>query len=126
MSWPAEIDVFLAIGELALYVAYLDCWPARQRIWPWATALIGLGISVAGTSATSSPNPATPSSSPTASPPPPAPPTRPARQTARLGQRSGCRACPVAGRAARYRHTPSCGTVSGSSRHHRQHTKRHP
>jgi hypothetical protein len=24
MSWPAEIDVFLVVGELALYVAYLD------------------------------------------------------------------------------------------------------
>jgi hypothetical protein len=47
-SWPAEIDVFLAVGELALYVAYLDGWPARQRIWPWATALIGLAVSVAG------------------------------------------------------------------------------
>jgi hypothetical protein len=48
MSWPAEIDVFLAVGELALYVAYLDGWPGRQRIWPWATALIGLTVSVAG------------------------------------------------------------------------------
>ncbi|MGD0377203.1 MAG: hypothetical protein ABSB01_21785 [Streptosporangiaceae bacterium] len=48
ISWPAEIDVFLAVGELALYVAYLDGWPARQRIWPWATALIGLAVSVAG------------------------------------------------------------------------------
>ena len=48
MSWPAEIDVFLAVGELALYVAYLDGWPGRQRIWPWATALIGLAVSVAG------------------------------------------------------------------------------
>ena len=48
MSWPAEIDVFLAIGELALYVAYLDGWPARQRIWPWATALVGLAVSIAG------------------------------------------------------------------------------
>jgi hypothetical protein len=47
-SWPAEIDVFLAVGELALYVAYLDCWPARQRFWPWATALTGLAVSVAG------------------------------------------------------------------------------
>ena len=47
-SWPAEIDVFLAVGELALYIAYLDGWPARQRIWPWATALIGLAVSVAG------------------------------------------------------------------------------
>jgi len=47
-SWPAEIDVFLAVGELALYVAYLDAWPARQRIWPWVTALTGLAVSVAG------------------------------------------------------------------------------
>ena len=47
-SWPAEIDVFLAVGELALYVAYLDAWPVRQRIWPWATALAGLAVSVAG------------------------------------------------------------------------------
>ena len=48
MSWPAEIDVFLAVGELALYVAYLDGWPARQRVWPWLTALVGLAVSVAG------------------------------------------------------------------------------
>jgi hypothetical protein len=48
MSWPAEIDVFVAVGELALYVAYLDGWPARQRAWPWATALTGLAVSVAG------------------------------------------------------------------------------
>ena len=48
VSWPAEIDVFLAVGELALYVAYLDGWPARQRIWPWATTLVGLVVSVAG------------------------------------------------------------------------------
>jgi hypothetical protein len=48
MSWPAEIDVFLAVGELALYLAYLDAWPARQRIWPWVTALTGLAVSVAG------------------------------------------------------------------------------
>src|SRR5262249_42812279 len=46
--WRAEIDVFLAVGELALYIAYLDGWPARQRMWPWATALTGLAVSVAG------------------------------------------------------------------------------
>jgi len=34
MSWPTEIDVFLAVGELALYVAYLDGWPVRRRVWP--------------------------------------------------------------------------------------------
>ena len=48
VSWPAEIDVFLAVGELALYVAYLDGWPARQRVWPWTTTLVGLAVSVAG------------------------------------------------------------------------------
>lgn len=48
MSWPAEIDVFLAVGELALYVAYLDEWSARHRVWPWVTALTGLVVSVAG------------------------------------------------------------------------------
>ncbi len=46
VSWPAEIDVFLAVGELALYVAHLDCWPTRCRIWPWATALTGLAVSI--------------------------------------------------------------------------------
>jgi hypothetical protein len=48
VTWPAEIDVFLAVGELALYVAYLDGWAVRQRIWPWATTLVGLAVSVAG------------------------------------------------------------------------------
>ena len=48
LSWPAEIDVFVVVGELALYVAYLDAWPARQRVWPWGTALVGLAVSVVG------------------------------------------------------------------------------
>lgn len=48
VSWPAEIDVFLLVGELALYVAYLDQWPLRRRIWPWTTAIVGLAVSVAG------------------------------------------------------------------------------
>jgi hypothetical protein len=47
-SWPAEIDVFLVVGELALYIAYLDAWPRRQRAWPWVTAVTGLAVSVAG------------------------------------------------------------------------------
>ena len=48
VSWPAEIDVFLLVGELALYVAYLDMWPLWQRVWPWVTAIVGLVVSVAG------------------------------------------------------------------------------
>jgi len=48
LSWPAEIDVFLIIGELALYVAYLDNWSGRHKLWPWITTAIGLIISIAG------------------------------------------------------------------------------
>jgi hypothetical protein len=48
LSWPAEIDVFLIVGELALYVAYLDAWERRYKLWPWVTAVTGLTISVAG------------------------------------------------------------------------------
>jgi hypothetical protein len=33
--------VFLTVGELALHVAYLDGWPARQWIWPCTAALTG-------------------------------------------------------------------------------------
>lgn len=47
-TWPAEVDVFLVIGELALYIAYLDLWPIRHKTWPWTTAIVGLAISVAG------------------------------------------------------------------------------
>lgn len=48
LSWPAEIDVFLVIGELSLYIAYVDGWSRRDRIWPWTSALAGLAVSVAG------------------------------------------------------------------------------
>src|ERR1700733_13948940 len=48
MSWPAEIDVFLAVGALAPYVPHLDGWPVRERIGPWATAMTGLAVSVEG------------------------------------------------------------------------------
>jgi hypothetical protein len=60
LSWPAEIDVFLAVGELALYVAYLDGWPVRQRVWPWVTAVAGLAVSVAGNVGHIQPLPAQP------------------------------------------------------------------
>src|ERR1017187_8870945 len=48
ISWPAEIDVFLAVGNSRSTSPTLDGWPARQRIWPWATAVTGLAVSVAG------------------------------------------------------------------------------
>jgi hypothetical protein len=48
LSWPAEIDVFLVVGELALYVAYLDGWSGRHKTWPWVTTTTGLIVSVIG------------------------------------------------------------------------------
>lgn len=48
LPWPAEIDVFLAVGELALCVAYLDGWSGRHKAWPCGTTVTGLIVSVVG------------------------------------------------------------------------------
>jgi hypothetical protein len=60
LPWPAEIDVFLVIGELALYVAYLDGWSGRHKVWPWATTITGLIVSVVGNVGHIQPLPAQP------------------------------------------------------------------
>jgi len=42
--WPLQIDVFIAVGELALFVALADRWPARHRVGrhcDWARGLGG-------------------------------------------------------------------------------------
>lgn len=46
--WPLQIDVFIAVGELALFVALADRWPARSRTAAWAVTVAGLAVSVAG------------------------------------------------------------------------------
>jgi hypothetical protein len=46
--WPLQIDVFIAVGELALFVALADRWAARSRAAAWAITLAGLAASVAG------------------------------------------------------------------------------
>ena len=46
MSWPAEIDVFLAVGTRPLH-RLPRRWPPAT-VWPWATALTGLAVSIAG------------------------------------------------------------------------------
>jgi hypothetical protein len=46
--WPLQVDTFLVVGELALFVAVVDRWPARARIPAWAVTLAGLAVSVAG------------------------------------------------------------------------------
>jgi hypothetical protein len=46
--WPLQIDVFIAVGELALFVALVDAWERRSRGAAWAVTLTGLAVSVAG------------------------------------------------------------------------------
>lgn len=46
--WPLQIDVFIAIGELALFIALAYAWPPRSRAAAWAVTLVGLAVSVAG------------------------------------------------------------------------------
>lgn len=46
--WPLQVDVFIAIGELTLFVALVDAWRTRHRAAAWTVTLIGLGVSVAG------------------------------------------------------------------------------
>src|SRR6266567_6465552 len=46
--WPLQVDVFIAVGELALFVALVDRWAPRSRTAAWAVTLTGLAVSVAG------------------------------------------------------------------------------
>jgi hypothetical protein len=47
-SAPLQVDVFIAVGELALFVALADRWAPRSRAAAWAVTLAGLAVSVAG------------------------------------------------------------------------------
>jgi hypothetical protein len=47
-GWPLQVDVFIAVGELALFVALADAWNRRSRIGAWLVTLAGLAVSVAG------------------------------------------------------------------------------
>ncbi len=46
--WPLQVDVFIAVGELALFVALADGWRARSRFAAWVVTGTGLSVSVAG------------------------------------------------------------------------------
>jgi len=46
--WPLQIDTFIAVGELALFIALVDGWQRRARVLPWVVTLAGLAVSVAG------------------------------------------------------------------------------
>lgn len=47
-AWPLQVDVFIAVGELALFVALADGWEVRSRIGAWTVTTAGLAVSVAG------------------------------------------------------------------------------
>jgi hypothetical protein len=44
-TWPLQVDAWIAVGELALYVGYRDRWPMCRKVWPWVAALTGLAAS---------------------------------------------------------------------------------
>lgn len=46
--WPIQIDAFVAVGELALFVAMTDVWKVRHRSLPWLITGAGLAVSIAG------------------------------------------------------------------------------
>jgi hypothetical protein len=47
-AWPLQVDVFIAVGELALFIALVKTWPLRSRVAAWAVTIIGTAVSVAG------------------------------------------------------------------------------
>ncbi len=48
VAWPLQIDTFIGVGELALFIALADSWPARSRVAAWCVTGLGLAVSVAG------------------------------------------------------------------------------
>jgi hypothetical protein len=47
-AWPCQVDTFIAVGELALFVALVDRWTPRSRAGAWFVTIAGLAVSVAG------------------------------------------------------------------------------
>src|SRR5258706_5093093 len=46
--WPLQVDVFIAVGELALLVGLADGWTVRQRPGAWTAPPLGLALWRAG------------------------------------------------------------------------------
>jgi len=47
-AFPLQVDSFIAVGELALFIATVDAWTWQQRCGAWTVALLGLAASVMG------------------------------------------------------------------------------
>jgi hypothetical protein len=46
--WPLQVDTFICVGEVSLFIALVDGWRFRSRLAAWFVTLIGLAVSVAG------------------------------------------------------------------------------
>jgi len=46
--FPLQIDTFIAMGELALFIAIIDHWHWRSRVWAWVSVFGGLAVSMVG------------------------------------------------------------------------------
>jgi hypothetical protein len=46
--WPLQVDTFIAVGELALFVGLAQQWSFRSRVGAWFVTGLGLAVSVAG------------------------------------------------------------------------------
>ena len=47
-AFPLQVDTFIVVGELALFVAMVDQWERRHKAGAWAVTLLGLAASMAG------------------------------------------------------------------------------
>jgi lysylphosphatidylglycerol synthetase-like protein (DUF2156 family) len=47
-AFPLQVDLFVAVGELVLFIAMLRRWGWRDRLGAWVVALLGLAVSIAG------------------------------------------------------------------------------
>jgi hypothetical protein len=47
-AFPLQVDTFIIVGELALFIAMVDQWERRHKAGAWAVTLLGLAASVAG------------------------------------------------------------------------------
>ena len=47
-AFPLQVDLFIVVGELVLFIAMADRWGRRDRLGAWAVALLGLAVSIAG------------------------------------------------------------------------------
>lgn len=47
-AFPLQVDLFIVVGELVLFVAMLEHWKWPDRLGAWTVAALGLAVSVAG------------------------------------------------------------------------------